>query len=75
MNTTVSRRKQTSVPAAICNRYNIHEGTRLEWIDTGFGIQVVPIMGDPVAHLTGIAKGEGLRVQLLKDRKKDKLRD
>jgi bifunctional DNA-binding transcriptional regulator/antitoxin component of YhaV-PrlF toxin-antitoxin module len=75
MHTTVSKRRQTSVPAKICEKYNIQAGTRLEWVDTGFGVELIPIGQDPVASLSGSGKGENLAAGILADRKRDKCRE
>ena len=75
MESTVSKRWQTVIPATIRRRYNIREGDSLEWIDDGETIRVVPISGDPVAALRGRAKGERLTERLLKARAQDRQRE
>jgi len=52
MRTTVTKRAQTSVPAAIRKRYGIKGGDSLEWIDDGQVIKVVPIPADPTGGAT-----------------------
>jgi len=42
METLVSKRGQTVVPAAIRRRYSIREGDRLVWVDDGQVIKVYP---------------------------------
>jgi AbrB family looped-hinge helix DNA binding protein len=75
MDTLVTRRGQTVVPAAIRRRYKIQEGDRLVWIDDGRTIRVVPVPADPIAALQGSAKGEGLMELLLAERKLERQRD
>lgn len=75
METAVTRRGQTVVPAAIRRRHGIQEGDRLLWIDDGATIYVVPVPADPIAALEGSAKGEGLLDALLKERKRDRERE
>ena len=53
MTTTVTKRGQTTIPAAIRKRYKISAHTRLEWIDDGRSITVVPVVADPIKELRG----------------------
>jgi len=75
MESMVSKRWQTVIPAEIRRRHNIREGDMLEWIDDGETIRVVPIPVDPIAALYGHAKGEGLVEKLLAARAEDRRRD
>lgn len=68
MESMVSKRWQTVIPAAIRRRHNIRAGDMLEWIDDGQTIRVVPITSDPVRALRGRAVGEQLTERLLADR-------
>src|SRR5262249_4706088 len=47
METAVTKKGQTNIPAAIRKRYQIHEGDRLVWIDEGEVIRVIPVPADP----------------------------
>lgn len=71
MRTTVTKRAQTVVPAAIRERYGIKGGDYLEWIDDGQVIKVIPIPADPIEALRGCAKGEKLVEKLLDSRQED----
>jgi AbrB family looped-hinge helix DNA binding protein len=75
MESTVSKRWQTVIPAEVRRRHNIREGDTLEWIDDGVTIRVVPIPADPVAALEGHAKGEHLLEKLLAARAEDRRRE
>ncbi|MBM3146236.1 MAG: AbrB/MazE/SpoVT family DNA-binding domain-containing protein [Chloroflexi bacterium] len=75
MNTTLSKRGQTVVPAQIRKRYNMQEGDRLAWIDTGEGIKVIPIPADPLEALIGCARGENLLEALYRYRKEERDRE
>jgi AbrB family looped-hinge helix DNA binding protein len=75
MKTTVTKRAQTVVPAAIRLRHNIQEGTILAWIDDGQTIQVIPLPADPIRALRGRAKGEHLVERLLQERRKERERE
>ncbi len=75
MQTTISKRGQTVVPAAIRKRHRILDGDRLAWIDDGETIKVVPIPADPVRALKGIARGERLVQELMKYRREERARE
>ena len=71
METTISKRGTTVVPASIRHRYNIQAGDRIAWIDDGSTIRVAPVLDDPIVALEGSAQGEGLVTQLLQSRQAD----
>lgn len=75
MKSAVTRRGQTVIPAQLRRRYRINKETRLEWIDTGEEIRVVPLPEDIIKALRGSAKGENLARNLLKSRHEDRLRE
>lgn len=72
MRTTITKRAQTVVPAALRERYGIKGGDYLEWIDDGQVIKVIPVPADPIAALRGSAKGEKLVERLLVARREDR---
>jgi len=72
METLVSKRGQTVVPAAIRRRYSIREGDRLVWVDDGQVIKVIPVPTDPVNALRGRGRGENLIETLLKYRRQER---
>jgi AbrB family looped-hinge helix DNA binding protein len=75
MHTTVTTRGQTVVPAEIRRRYGIEEGSRLEWLDDGRTIRVIPVPADPIKALRGSAKGEGLYDRLMEARARERARE
>ncbi len=75
MKTLVTKRGQTVIPAPIRKKYGIGEGTVLQWIDTGEGIKVVPIPRDIIKVMRGMARGEGLLENLLRERGVDSARE
>ena len=75
MHTTVTTRGQTVVPAEIRRRYGIEEGSRLEWVDDGRTIRVIPVPADPIKALRGSAKGEGLYDRLMEERARERARE
>lgn len=52
METAVTKKGQTNIPAAIRKRYQIHEGDRLVWIDEGEVIRVIPVDRRPALNGT-----------------------
>ena len=74
MTSIISVRGQTVVPTVIRKRYNITPQTRLEWLDDGHSITVVPIPANPIKALRGRFKGKGLSTALLKSRSEDRRR-
>lgn len=75
METTVTKRGQTVVPARIRKQFQIQEGDRLVWLVDGKTIRVIPTPADPIAALEGSGKGEKLVARLLDERRKDRRRD
>lgn len=75
MQTAVTKRGQTVVPAAIRRRYHIEGGAHLVWLDDGETIRVVPVPDDPLAALRGCGRGEGLTERLLAERSRDRDRE
>jgi AbrB family looped-hinge helix DNA binding protein len=75
MQTTITQRGQTVIPAELRRRYDLHEGDRIEWLDTGSGLKVVPVPADPITALRGSGKGEGLLDRLLTERARDRARE
>ena len=68
MTVTVSVRGQIVIPSEIRKRYHIKPSSRLEFIDTGKEIVVVPIPKDSFAHSRGLLKGVSTR-DLIKARR------
>ena len=75
MRTTVTKRGQTVVPAAIRERHGIESGASLEWIDDGEVIKVMLLPSDPIKALRGSAKGERLTERLIESRQEDRQRE
>ena len=75
METTLTERGQTSVPASLRKKYGLGPHARLVWIDTGTGIHVVPMPKDPIKGFRGLFKGLDLVEDLLKDRQQERRRE
>ena len=71
MQTAVTKRWQTVIPAAIRKRYQIDQGVQLVWLDDGETIRVVPVTDDPIKSLRGRGRGTRITDRLLAERKKD----
>jgi len=70
MKTTVTVRGQTVVPAKIRRAYHIESQMKLEWLDDGETIRVIPLPKDPVDAARGSSRG--LRYCLIKEREKER---
>ena len=75
MESTISRRWQTVIPAQIRKKYHMKEGDRLVWLDDGESIRVIPVPADPVRALYGRGRGERLVERLLTERREDRDRE
>ncbi|MFL5800367.1 MAG: AbrB/MazE/SpoVT family DNA-binding domain-containing protein [Roseiflexaceae bacterium] len=71
MRTTVTKRGETVIPAAIRKRYHIQKGDQLVWLDDSETIRVVPVARDPIRALRGRGRGEHLVERLLAARQED----
>lgn len=70
MQTTVSERGQTSVPAEIRKEFNLKAKAKLAWMVDGDLIIVMPIPDDPIKAFRG--KSKGLTEALLKSRREER---
>lgn len=75
MQTAVTKRGQTVIPASIRKRHQIQEGDYLVWIDDGEVIRVIPVSQDPIRALRGSGRGEHLVERLLIARQEDRSRE
>ncbi len=75
MQTTLTKRGQTVVPASIRKRHELHEGDLLVWLDDGQTIKVIPVPADPIHALRGSGRGEKLVEKLLLSRREDSQRE
>jgi bifunctional DNA-binding transcriptional regulator/antitoxin component of YhaV-PrlF toxin-antitoxin module len=75
MESTVTERGQTAIPAALRKKYGLKAHMKLVWVDTGGGIRVVPVPTDAVKSFRGMFKGLGLTESLLKDRREELARE
>lgn len=64
MQSTITARGQTVVPAAIRNQFHLGPSDRLEWILDSGHIRVVPVRANPIDAFRGKGKG-GATARLL----------
>ena len=74
MAVTVSSKGQLVIPAAVRKRYHITTGSRVEVLDTGLEIVLVPIQKDAFRRSRGMLKGYSTK-EFLQWRKAERLRD
>ena len=75
MTVTVSVKGQTVIPAELRKRYGIVPNSRIEFIDTGKEIVVVPLpKGDRFKNSFGVLREAGSG-DLIKARRKERLRE
>lgn len=74
MMSTVTVRGQTAIPAAIRRRYHLSAHSRIEWIDDGTTVSVVPVPADPIKTLRGKYRNSGLNRALAKARAEERRR-
>jgi len=74
MQSTITARGQTIVPAAIRHQFQLSPADRLEWVLDAGGIRVVPVRANPIAALRGQGKG-GATARLLAQRRVDATRE
>ena len=74
MQSTITARGQTVIPAKIRHRFNLSPANKLEWIVEGNVIRIVPVQADPIAAFRGQGKGGGT-ARLLEERARDRERE
>ena len=70
--TTVSEKGRILIPKEIMEKYNIKKGDRINFVDYGNVISLIPISKDGIKTSVGIFKSKkSLTKSLLKDRKEE----
>lgn len=73
---TVSKKGWVVIPREIRERHNIKPGDRVQIVDYGGSIAIVPAMKDPVREMRGMLKGgPSLTKALLEERRLDRERE
>jgi len=69
----ISEKGQLVIPKRLRIKYGLDAKSKVEWIDTGHGLMIIPIPKDPVRSSRGMLKGTKVTTEtLLKARQKDK---
>ena len=71
MQSTITSRGQTVIPAEIRRHFKLSPSDRLEWIVEDNTLRVVPVREDPIEAFRGQGKG-GTAKRLLDERTKDR---
>lgn len=71
MQSTLTARGQTVVPASIRKQFQLGPADRLEWVLDNGDIRVVPVRANPIEAFRGRGKG-GATARLLASRKQDR---
>lgn len=74
MSMTVSVRGQTVIPSVIRKKYKIGPNSKVEFVDTGGEIVVVPIPSNSFAYSKGILKGVSTQ-DLVSERRRERKRE
>lgn len=61
--TTVTERGQITIPHQLRRRYKVQAKSNLRWIDTGWGMLVVPVPGDAIKTARGMLAGRHTSTQ------------
>lgn len=70
--TSVTRKGQTVVPAALRKKFDIGPGSQLVWHIDGNVLKVTPLPANPVKALRGFSEKHPLRGVLLRRRREDR---
>ncbi len=74
MQSTITTRGQTVIPAFIRHQFQLSPADRLEWLLGDGEIRVVPVRANPIEAFRGQGKG-GATIRLLAERRNDKERE
>ena len=73
---TLSKKGWVVIPNDVRKRYNLKKGDKVNIIDYGGVISIIPVSKNPVKDTAGILKGKtSLTEALLKYRKEEKARE
>ena len=71
--TIVSTKGWIVVPKEMRVKYNLQPGSKVQIVDYGGGLAIIPLPDDPIAALRGIfADSPSMTDDLLRDRKRDR---
>ncbi|HUT59200.1 MAG TPA: AbrB/MazE/SpoVT family DNA-binding domain-containing protein [Phycisphaerae bacterium] len=72
----ISQKGWVVIPADYRRKYGLKPGMRVEFVDYGGGLSVVPVPKDPIRAARGLLRGRtSLTRALLRERAKDRARE
>ncbi len=72
MLTKVSAKGWVVIPQELRNRYGLHEGVRVRFVDYGGVLSILPVPEDAVRAGHGMLKGRRLTARLLEERGRER---
>lgn len=73
---TVSAKGWVVIPAVYRRKYRVNPGSRMEIVDYGGGLSLVPALGSPIRQAQGIlSSGRSLTGALLRERTRERKRE
>lgn len=73
---TISSKGQLVIPASIRKRYHLTAKSKVDFLDTGHSIVIVPLpKGDPFLASRGLLKGKLSTAEFLTMRRKERQRE
>ena len=76
MNVTVSAKGWVVIPAELRKKYGIKPGSRMQFVDYGGALELIPISDDPIESAAGMLKGgKSLTQALLEERRRELLHE
>lgn len=72
---TLSKRGRIPIPADLRQKYNLHIGAKVQFVDYGGVVTLIPKLSDPIRQAAGLLKGhKSLTGALLLDHEIEKVR-
>ncbi|MDX9992865.1 MAG: AbrB/MazE/SpoVT family DNA-binding domain-containing protein [Anaerolineales bacterium] len=75
LNVTVSQKGWVVIPADLRKKYGIKPGSKLQFVDYGGALELIPIPDDPIEAAAGMLKGGKSLTQALLDEHRRELED
>lgn len=75
LNVTVSQKGWVVIPAELRKKYGIKPGSKLQFIDYGGALELVPIPDNPIQAAAGMLKGGKSLTKALLDEHRRELED
>lgn len=75
LNVTVSQKGWVVIPAELRKKYGIKPGSKLQFVDYGGALELVPIPDNPIQAAAGMLKGSKSLTKALLDEHRRELED